>query len=58
MNYFFCLQVAGGAELVKLTGVGGWNGEETEEICRKVNHLALSTLADTMDALEAAMAAI
>eukprot|EP00903_Cladosiphon_okamuranus_P006363 g6232.t2 len=47
-------KVAGGAELVSLVGVGGWNAEETEQIRRRVNGMALPTLGEAVDALEAA----
>lgn len=46
-------KVAGGAELVSLVGVGGWNAEETEQIRRRVNDMALSTLNEAVDGLEA-----
>lgn len=39
-----------------LTGVGGWSASETEQLCERVNGLALATLMDTMDRLEAAVA--
>ncbi|CAM9221697.1 unnamed protein product [Scytosiphon promiscuus] len=51
-------KVAGGAEVVALTGVGGWSAMETEQLCRRVNNLALSTLMDTMEGLEAAVASL
>lgn len=39
-----------------LTGVGGWSASETEQLCERINGLALATLVDTMDRLEAAVA--
>eukprot|EP00752_Nemacystus_decipiens_P014285 g12705.t1 len=47
-------KVPGGAELVSLVGVGGWNAEETEQIRRRVNDMALPTLNEAVDGLEAA----
>lgn len=40
--------------MVSLVGVGGWNAEETEQIRRRVNDMALPTLSKAVDALEAA----
>lgn len=54
----FAFKVAGGAEVVTLTGVGGWSPNETEQMCRRVNDLALATLMDTMDRIEAAVTAL
>lgn len=39
---------------MSLVGVGGWNAEETEQIRRRVNDMALPTLNETVDGLEAA----
>lgn len=50
------MQVAGGAELVTLKGVGGWTMDETEELCTRINALALPTLMDVMDYLKEAVA--
>lgn len=41
-----------------LTGVGGWSPSETEELCRRVNSLALATIMETMDRLEDEVAAL
>lgn len=51
-------KVAGGAEVVELAGIGGWSADETKQLCRRVNNLALPTLMDTMDGLEAAVASL
>lgn len=51
-------KVAGGAEVLALTGVGGWSAIETEAVCRRVNDLALATLMEAMDEIEAALVAL
>lgn len=45
-------QVAFGAEVIALAGVGGWPARDTEKLCRQVNDLKLPTLMDAMDQLE------
>lgn len=54
----FTVQVAGGAEVFALTGVGGWSASETEEVCQRVNDMALATLMEAMDQIEAAVVAL
>ncbi|CAB1114644.1 unnamed protein product [Ectocarpus sp. CCAP 1310/34] len=51
-------KVVGGAEVVALTGVGGWSAHETKQLCRRVNDMALPTLMATMDVLEAEVEAM
>ncbi|CAM9551307.1 unnamed protein product, partial [Laminaria digitata] len=51
-------RVAGGAEVLALTGVGGWSASETEAVCRRVNDLALATLMEAMDHIEEALVAL
>lgn len=51
-------QVAGGAEVVAVTGIGGWTPMETELLCKRVNDLAMPTLMDTIDGLETAVASL
>ncbi|CAN0032880.1 unnamed protein product, partial [Ectocarpus fasciculatus] len=51
-------KVVGGAEVVALTGVGGWSAHETKQLCRRVNDMALPTLMATMDGLEAEVEAM
>ena len=41
-----------------MTGVGGWSAGETEAVCRRVNDLALATLMEAMDQIEAALDAL
>lgn len=51
-------KVAGGAKVTAIAGVGGWSSSETDQLCRKINSLALPTLMETMDGLEEAVAAL
>lgn len=44
--------------MVSLVGIGGWDAKETEQIRRRVNDMALPTLNEAVDGLEAAAEAL